>query len=203
MHKQRDQKMQDKIKEFKSKKTNSRNTNSYIEWTVDALQSRNYPVLDSLEDAWQQIPSDDLIHSNKRESKSSFESPIFDFLSQIESGSFPPPEYLLSIAHCFELYLEHEGKLSLEDVFFGKPRKGKGNKAAQKSWDRLFQSFHNDLVFNLGDKEYKNLPERTEEWIYQWKSIHYQLNDGEMDVDSFLRSYRRWKKANNKDNQTP
>lgn len=126
------------------------------------------------------------------------QSPLDRFLSDITEGLFPAPEVLFVIAQCFNHYFESEGKADLEDIFFGvRPEKGTGNYSAQrirhKRFSRLslWEHFERQGA-KITNRKQRSLPTLIEEEI----TLHGLLTEDE-DLDSFLRSYRRWKKATN------
>lgn len=57
---------------------------------------------------------------------------IAGFMDAIGSGFYPPPEVLLAVHDAFEAYLAADGKLSLEEAFFGDPSRKLGNYAARR-----------------------------------------------------------------------
>ena len=61
------------------------------------------------------------------------DSPLELFLFEISYGSYPPPEIIMMLAKCFNLYFLAEGQLSLEEVFFGKVIKRAGNYSRRKA----------------------------------------------------------------------
>lgn len=48
-----------------------------------------------------------------------------------EMGYYPPPELMLALSALLNEYLDGKGKLSLEEVFFGKPRRRTGSFAVR------------------------------------------------------------------------
>lgn len=45
-------------------------------------------------------------------------------------GLYPPPELLIALVEDYERYLKGAGRVSLEEAFFGKPRRKVGSRAA-------------------------------------------------------------------------
>jgi hypothetical protein len=131
-------------------------------------------------------------------------TPIEDFVDDVTDGRYPTPEQLLSIAKCFQLYLEAEGKITLEEVFFGKPRKRSGNYSKRRRTDLLCRRF-NDIVieetfFTNNRVNLENLASK-----FLWRIDEEEGKTDESDeyceaspdlIESFLRQYRRWKKEN-------
>jgi hypothetical protein len=62
-----------------------------------------------------------------------FDSP-FDVLSAfLVTGEYPPPEILIVISKIYQSYMDGEGSISLEEAFFGKPKKGVGTYSARRA----------------------------------------------------------------------
>lgn len=61
------------------------------------------------------------------------EHPLAALVYCLEAGIYPPPSILLKIAETYEGYIHKQGEISLEDAFFGKPIKGKGNYSSRKA----------------------------------------------------------------------
>lgn len=58
--------------------------------------------------------------------------PMAALFVMVGMGLYPPPELMLAMSQAFIEYLEAEGRLELEDVFFGKPRQRAGNYARRR-----------------------------------------------------------------------
>ena len=130
------------------------------------------------------------------------QSPLEAFLRYIRRGSYPSPELLLSVAKSIDLYLLADGKLTLEDVFFGHNQaKRKGNYSARsiKSFKGIpYMDFHDTINRRLGFSEASGKPVQSIEQLglrfltnYIGEEEHESLCDD--DLESFLRGYRRWK----------
>lgn len=61
---------------------------------------------------------------------------IVGFMDAVCSGFYPPPDVLFAVHDAFEAYLAADGKLSLEEAFFGKPTPKLGNYAARMHAER-------------------------------------------------------------------
>lgn len=160
----------------------------------------NYPVLHSLELSWEELESSynnqewpDLIKRDADEGIS--ETPLEAFMYYIEMGFYPSPEIMLSIIDAFNMYFAGAGKHTLEDVFFGKEKKWIGNHAAVRAKDNLYERFHFyiDLkshgVDKLGNKK-KSMEDMAADFFESMLSPKLTEN---IDIDTFLRNYRRWK----------
>ena len=129
-------------------------------------------------------------------------TPLDSFLASLHFGRYPSPEVLLAIARCFQLYFEGAGRVELEDVFFKNPRKQRvGNNAAQKNSELRYESFA--LYFELqqtlwsenekkSDKASMNLKPTLGKTAEDFLNRRPGQN---LDVESFLRGYQRWKKG--------
>jgi hypothetical protein len=66
-------------------------------------------------------------------------SPLLAMSLYLEYGAYPPPAVMLWVRDQLEQYLSAQGKLSLEEAFFGKPKRRAGNFAAREhAGRRLF-----------------------------------------------------------------
>lgn len=125
------------------------------------------------------------------------DEPVGIYRTYMEMGLIPPPEVLLVIDSMLETYFSHRGDLSLEDVFFGKSKRGVGNFAARhsKKHDGFYSTFHFEKMF-LSDDQYGSEVERAEAFLA--KREQQLLDHGIVaqmpEVDTFLRQARRWHK---------
>jgi hypothetical protein len=181
-------------------------------------EGRIYPILGKDFDTEQDSISFESIKSLKDDWESIFErydiekqyinhyrfgNPIDYFVSNIYGGRYPPPEIVIMIAHCFTLYFKAEGKLSLEEVFFGKPKKRAGNFASRKSKHNNYVEFHFQVIqskfcdnnFNLIDFALHYLKSSKEQ------DIESPITSTEDMIESYVTGYHRWKKANNISNK--
>ncbi|GAA5072326.1 hypothetical protein [Lysobacter panacisoli] len=51
----------------------------------------------------------------------------------VNQGHYPPPELLLAVAHMYQAYMDGEGKLTMEECFFGNEKTKAGNHAARQA----------------------------------------------------------------------
>lgn len=58
--------------------------------------------------------------------------PMAALFVMVGVGLYPPPELMVAMSQAFFEYLEAEGRLELEDVFFGRPRQRAGNYARRR-----------------------------------------------------------------------
>ncbi|WP_269619957.1 hypothetical protein [Zhongshania sp. BJYM1] len=119
------------------------------------------------------------------------------FINLVNTGRYPTPELMLSLAKSFQLYFEADGKLSLEEVFFGKPKQRSGNYAQQSLNENRYLLFHDCVNRELGENSIFNAFTSVQELAEKFLQSHATDEDfdGEniIDLDTFLRGYRRWK----------
>lgn len=181
---------------------------SEFERIADQPES-NYPAppsmaeaMQTLEQQWHEI--DDLSHDgfNWRESENDIPNhrnltPVHAFLDTVIRGRYPTPEIMFSIAKAFELYFIAAGELTLEEVFFGKPRRRSGNFASRSIRELRYLFFHDTLqrqmaIASVLGKKYSILEEASNFLSHEYMDEEGKI--GHFDVDSFLRGYRRWRK---------
>ena len=168
------------------------------------LNSEGYPFLNSLENSWGLLEkeynsncvSGELIIYRDRDEKMADE-PLGAFLYYVDMGVIPPPEILLTLMDSFNLYYEGKGELSLEECFFGKSPKGRGNKSKRTAQSEIYLRFYMTVCgFNIGSKNKKtpkkSLDKIAEIFFFDKKYI-LGIYDPDKDIDNFLRGYRRWK----------
>lgn len=120
-----------------------KNWRKYLKYFQERLSSADGILLESLEDEWQMLSAH--FGLDKRENlENTASTPLeaLDFFLDI--CTYPPPELLMVIVAQFKTYMMHGGRQTLEEVFFGKEKKGVGNYAARSRTldDALYQSFH-------------------------------------------------------------
>ncbi|WP_019028763.1 RuvA C-terminal domain-containing protein [Colwellia piezophila] len=134
-----------------------------------------------------------------------FNNPLELFLNDISCGSYPPPEILMMLAKCFNLYFIAEGKLSLEEVFFGQVVKRSGNYSMRKVSSTNFKEFHYHVIREKQCVVNTNIKFNLEEFTLSYlKSCEESetdcpiINVTEDNIESFIVAYYRWKKNFNK-----
>lgn len=109
------------------------------QWAVVAEErarlanSANYPVLNGLEESWRVL---DAFYGGiiKRAGDDRVaDTPLEALLFHVEMGFYPPPELLLALARAYDVYRYSNGKVSLEEAFFGPPRRKAGNHAKRRA----------------------------------------------------------------------
>ena len=124
--------------------------------------------------------------------------------------TYPPPEVLMVIANQFGTYMANQGKISLEEAFFGDSRgRGVYAKRAASNEQRIgmYQRFkaYSESIKGKGKSQEQILLELAsyaEEPTYTPFSEDTQPNpfyllsaETENWIDNFLRGYRRWMEA--------
>ena len=167
-------------------------------------------VMSDMENTWQQISEAQiyyiiedgpacLIWSNYFRSDEAIGKTPYEALEYfIERGHYPPPEILVALSDCLELYFGAAGQFELSEVFFNARSIQKiGNYGAQTYKNEKFKLFHTIIrmekleCFNAGRKK-RTRPVLAEEFLNSRR-------DYETDIKSFLTAYYRWKKAAKRD----
>lgn len=113
----------------------------------------NYPILDSLESSWQVLSNfyDGIIERADKDKVAG--SPFSALFYYIEMGFYPPPEILLALLDGLIIHEASLGEWSLEEIFFGPPKKKSGGYARQRSaWlKRIHLSIELTRLMNEGN----------------------------------------------------
>ena len=133
---------------------------------------------ESLEKLWEKLESD--FGPFNRE-VSVADNPISAFSYYVEMGKYPPPELMIDIMLGFNTYLESKGDISLDQAFLGITH-SKYKSLSFKQQSALKYAEFDRFVYN-GD--FSSLDEAAEFFLSK-------ILD-EIDQDSYLRDYRRWK----------
>jgi hypothetical protein len=172
---------------------------------LQASQAEDRPGLHDLEAAWSLLtnfygsdedgnPDIDRATAGKPTS-----TPIEMFDYYVDVGIYPPPEIMLCIADCFRKYFSAEGKLSLDECFFGSAHKMRESLSYVKSQYyryMLFQvevQYHREQCLSTGES-----PRSLETLAEDHLSSPFGATHSTDDVDTFLRGYRRWRKYVNR-----
>lgn len=127
---------------------------------------------------------------------------ILAFCIASDFQTYPPPEILQVIAHQFNRYMVAGGELTLEEAFFGSQKRRGSYANRKKKENLLYSQFH--LIANIA--EYKNMsqheiledvlenPDSKNDFISR-KAFIEEYKASDPDYDTFLKGYRRWKKA--------
>ncbi len=174
--------------------------------------TEKYPWRDACEDLWSQVSEIQFDEQTGfKRTDTSGDTPLEALDSCIEACRYPPLEVLIAISDAFKIYLAAEGKLTLEEVFFGQEKKGVGNYAAKKAKSKVFERFELYINFDTVFKAEENFfPSPTDKSLEGYAELFLALDkdpltakhtrkapnfDNIIEPESFLRSYRRWVKA--------
>jgi hypothetical protein len=158
-------------------------------WThVEELRERqrdceDYPVLGALEEDWAKLePEYNDFDLNRDDLSSVSKNPIGALCYMVEMGIYPPPELLLTLVDCFNLYKDGGGTVELEEIFYGPVSKRVGNHAARFRKGLDFMGFGMELL-SANKRGLSNIK----------VAESYVLKNGlDVDPESLLRSFRRW-----------
>lgn len=156
--------------------------------------------VDSLESASGQLPDRAAILNRLERSWTALESPWPDVprevgprvaehvLGAIDAhvlmGYYPPPELLLALSSLLHEYLEAAGKLTLEEVMFGKPKRRTGTYAARSQ--KPMRDMWTDAITKVAKSQGKSEAE-VAELLEQSSTLLFRYAD----ADSLLRAKRR------------
>ena len=157
--------------------------------------------LEALEKAWQKLSKENPLAEYRRVNDDG--SCVLDRLrDSISLGDYPPPEYLILIVYAYEKYLNAEGDLSLDEALFGEPHSKRGS-YAYKIRGNDFDTFHALYTYKMEqlpgiEDTFASIKELRSSGLVDAATIFLEqiLQDFELDVESFLRGYRRWKADN-------
>ncbi|MDO6776469.1 hypothetical protein Q4591_14015 [Shewanella sp. 3_MG-2023] len=156
--------------------------------------SEEYPIYTSLENTWRYLESEyDVIKRDEHPAQ----DPLSSFAYYIDSGFYPPPELMIVISSAINHYLDAKGEKSLDEILFGiKHQKTKSLSYKQHKQTKFaYFQFFADL--EVSKQENQNISfekmmelvlENTDPIILSGLGF-----DSNIDIDSFLRGYRRWK----------
>jgi hypothetical protein len=180
-------------------KSNTWNSNGVADAINERLQFERENQIKigfgNLLDSWDK--ADARLHAHK---DMVFDNPMLNFIGSVDAGYYPSPDVLVAISKCFSSYLDAQGNKSLDQAFFGQihgKQKSFAYKFSTEGWSSEYVLFHKwfELENTLPQEKVYGKPE-THVPLPQEKAAETFLNDyfpdKDIDVDSFLRSYRRW-----------
>ena len=135
--------------------------------------------LEKLELLWAKIEPD-FKPSNRQVSVA--DNPISAFSYYVEMGKYPPPEIMIDVMLGFNTYLESKGDISLDQAFLGITHSKYKSISFEQQSALKYAEF--DRFFYNG--QFKSLDDAAELFL---SNISYEI-----DQDSYLRGYRRWKR---------
>lgn len=118
---------------------------------------------------------------------------------------YPPPELLWIISRQYYYYLLNEGKVSLEEAFFGKPKQRQGVYAKKTRMPinssanifMIFDSYVNQSPelshYEILEFMIEQKPETKWKNYFELSYLYSRFINEDLNFDSFIRSYRAWK----------
>ena len=143
------------------------------------LPTTKHESLEKLELLWAKIEPD-FKPFNRHISVA--DNPISAFTYYVEMGKYPPPEIMIDVMLGFNTYLESKGDISLDQAFLGITH-SKYKSISFKQQSALKYAEFDRFVYN---GQFKSLDDAAELFL---SNISYEI-----DQDSYLRDYRRWKR---------
>lgn len=123
-------------------------------WYALLEHARKEPdsVYSKFNEAWDLVLSEHSIFNKRGKDLSNFgETPLDALRYIIGMSCYPPPELLLAITDCLDTYMADQGRMTLEEAFFGRVRKSAGNHAKRsKSKSRKSMMRSHFLMFLHG-----------------------------------------------------
>jgi hypothetical protein len=160
---------------------------SSIKTALETREGELWGDFKNIEESWQEIGTEKKL-SGRHVVYGGTDSPLMQFCDSIDFGEIPAPEIMIWLFLRFKEYFHASGSIELEEVFFGDTTQKLGNQAARLNRDGLFKLF--DFYQRKIEKTDKSLASKAEK---------YMLEMGvDIDPDSFLRSFRRWKRESDK-----
>ena len=117
---------------------------------------------------------------------------IGSFTNNLESGFIPPPETLLAICDALNRYLMCNGALSLDEAFFGAPHVKNTSYGMAKGTNAEKMGAFSFLA------DIEKLSAKPRSQVQIAEDLLANANGNEIDPESFLRAWRRWRKASAK-----
>ena len=117
---------------------------------------------------------------------------IDSFISNLENGFIPPPETLLALCDALSRYLVYNGSLSLDEAFFGEPHAKNTSYAMEKGTHARKIGAFSTLI------SIEKLKGKPASQVKSAEDFLADSSEDEIDPESFLRSWRRWRKASTK-----
>lgn len=172
----------------------NKKVNAYREKLKASYVHDDYPVLSGLEHAWRLLEKDYGVVN--REDQPS-DNPISSFEYYVGLGLYPPPEIMMVLSDALRVYFSGAGQISLDEIIFGEKHKKTSSFAYKKHKKFKYQFFEMHLNFNRRKESTSNLSLEAE-----MLKVFEETNpttlamlgfDPDVDIDTFLRGYRRWK----------
>lgn len=141
----------------------------------------NYPELESFRYYGEQVEFEGSPRGAEicENSEAGLLEKLFDLLGQCV---YPPPELLLALKDLWEIYLAHEGRLTLEEVFIGKGKPKVGNKAVEEAKETRKMLMYLDFY------------ENTKKGDTQLEAAEKLADRSQADAESIVRTMRKYSK---------
>lgn len=168
--------------------------NAYREKLKASYVHDDYPVMVGLEHAWRLLERDYEV-INREEHPSN--NPISSFEYYLDLGFYPPPEIMMVLGDALRLYFAGAGQFSLDEILFGEKHKKTSSFAYKKYKKFRYQFF--DIHVNLSRRKEGNSDQSLEAVMLKVLEETNPVTmamlgfDPDVDIDTFLRGYRRWK----------
>ena len=166
-------------------KGNSRRVSQLWKLTIKAAYALNsHPSIASLEKYWRRMKG-----SNAERDRvfGHGDNPLDIFGDYVSQGEYPPPEILAAVGWMINSYRFERGAKSLDEILTG-------SKHAKKNESHAFKS-HKNLYFGVFAELLQKNPDLSQTSAAEKFLDEHGFLDNEVDVESFLRSYARWKNS--------
>jgi hypothetical protein len=175
------------------------NSNEYVDIERSKFKAcyahDDFPIYSGLEHSWRMLEADyKVIKRNEHPAQ----DPLSSFSYYVEGGFYPPPEVMIVIGTAIERYLSYKGEKSLDEVFFGEKYQKTKSFAYKKHKKSKYHYFHFFTNLENSKKDNPNISfeDQMAQAIESTDPMTMELLgfDPDIDIDTFLRGYRRWKK---------
>lgn len=170
------------------------NVDAYREKLKASYVHDDYPVMVGLEHAWRLLEKDYAV-INREDHPSN--NPVSSFEYYLDLGFYPPPEIMMVLGDALRLYFAGAGQFSLDEVLFGDKHKKTSSFAYKKYKKFKYQFFDTHVNFSRRKEDGSNqsLEAVMLKVLEETNSVTMAMLrfDPEVDIDAFLRGYRRWK----------
>lgn len=186
--------LQKSIKDFDPKYC-SVNTNESANRAREILKASfvhdEYFVYSGLEHSWRMLESDYKVISREDHPAG---DPLSSFAYYLELGFYPPPEIMVVIGKALENYFTSNGSMSLDDALFGEKHKKTNSLSYKKHKINKYLMFH--FFIKKSENSKLSLEKILSNIIDEADPITMRILgfDSNIDMDTFMRGYRRWKK---------
>ena len=168
--------------------------NAYREKLKASYVHDDYPVMSGLEHAWRLLEKDYEV-INRKDHPSN--NPISSFDYYLDLGFYPPPEIMMVLGDALRLYFAGAGQFSLDEVLFGDKHKKTTSFAYKNHKKFRYQFFDTHVKLSIRKEGGSNQSLETVmlKALEETNPVTMSMLgfDPDVDIDTFLRGYRRWK----------